>query len=120
MSRLKKRKDFIRLSKTGRKKGMRHFMIQVAPRPLDDATNSEPRVGLTASRRVGGAVQRNRARRRLYSLAEQVIKLHARPDQDYVLIARREILAASFGQLKIELERALDTLDLRRGASDNR
>ena len=84
MSRLKKRKDFIRLSKSGRKKGMRHLMIQVAPRPLDAATSSEPRVGLTASRRVGGAVQRNRARRRLYSLAEQVIKLHSRPDQDYV------------------------------------
>ena len=118
MPRLKKRQDFIRLSKFGRKVGMRHFVLQVAPRPSGDAVNSEPRIGLTASRR--GAVQRNRARRRLCSLAEQVINLNARPDQDYVLIARSEILSASFGQLKLELERALDKLNLRRRASDNR
>ncbi len=120
MPRLKKRQDFIRLSKFGRKVGMSHFLLQVATRPLGDAVNSEPRIGLTASRRVGGAVQRNRARRRLCSLAEQVINLNARADQDYVLIARRGILSASFGQLKLELERALDKLNLRRRASDNR
>ena len=120
MPRLKKRQDFIRLRKFGRKVGMRHFVLQVAPRPSGDAVNSEPRIGLTASRRVGGAVQRNRARRRLCSLAEQVMNLNARPDQDYVLIARSEILSASFGQLKLELERALDKLNLRRRASDNR
>ena len=120
MSRLKKRQDFVRLSKTGRRVAMRHLSLQVAPVPPGVTVSSEPRVGLTASRRVGGAVQRNRARRRLYSLAEQVINLYARPDQDYVLIARREILTASFGELKLELERALKRLNFLRRTSGNR
>lgn len=120
MSRLKKREDFVRLSKTGRRIAMRHLSLRVAPVPPGITVSSEPRVGLTASRRVGGAVQRNRARRRLYSLAEQVINLYARPDQDYVLIARREILTASFGELKLELERALNRLNLLRRTSGNR
>jgi len=94
-------------------------LLQAAPRPSDCVVERKPRVGLTASRRVGGAVQRNRARRRLSSLADQVINLYARSDQDYVLVARPAILIASFSQLKIDLEGVLDKLNLRRHVSDN-
>ena len=119
MSRLKKRKDFLRLNKSGRKAGTRHLLLQVAPRPTDVSIQSGPRVGLTASRRVGGAVQRNRARRRLSSLANQVINSHAMHDQDYVLIARRTILDAPFSQLTSEIEKVLDRLNIRRPLSDS-
>ena len=119
MARLKIRKDFIRLSKSGRKAGTKHLLLQAAPRPPDCVFERKPRVGLTASRRVGGAVKRNRARRRLSSLADQVINLYAQSDQDYVLVARPAILSASFSQLTIELEGVLDKLNLRRHVSDN-
>ncbi len=46
------------------------------------------RYGLTASRKVGNAVTRNRARRRLRVLAHDILPRHAAPGYDYVLIAR--------------------------------
>src|SRR3546814_18546092 len=50
------------------------------------------RVGFTASRRVGNAVGRNRARRRLRAAVQAVIPSHARAGHDYVVIARAETL----------------------------
>ena len=46
------------------------------------------RVGVTATRRIGGAVIRNRAKRRLREAAREMLPSHARPGCDYVLIAR--------------------------------
>ena len=47
------------------------------------------RVGFTATRKVGGAVIRNRAKRRLREAARALLPLHARPGYDYVLVARQ-------------------------------
>ena len=46
------------------------------------------RVGFTATRKVGGAVVRNRAKRRLREVARHLLPLHGRPGVDYVLVAR--------------------------------
>ena len=77
------------------------------------ATDGEPvRVGYTASRRVGGAVQRNRARRRLRAAVGAVMPQHARQGHDYVVIARLETLRRPFRALVHDLETALRRLDL--------
>lgn len=69
------------------------------------------RFGLTASRKVGKAVQRNRARRRLREAARRVLPVRGRPGWDYVLIARRETtVARPFARLMADLERALERL----------
>lgn len=65
------------------------------------------RVGFTASRKVGGAVARNRAKRRLRAVADRVIPLRAEADRDYVLIARAVTLKRPFADLVRDLDRAL-------------
>jgi ribonuclease P protein component len=57
---------------------------------------SSPLVGMAVGRSVGGAVERNRAKRRL---REALAGAPLRPDRDYVVIAGRPVLEAPFGEL---------------------
>ena len=68
------------------------------------------RVGFTASRKVGNAVRRNRARRRLKAAAEQVVPTHGAPGHDIVLIARQTTLERAFPDLVADLTRGLRKL----------
>ena len=68
------------------------------------------RVGITASRKVGGAVDRNRARRRLRALIARVFHDAAAPDMDYVVVARRATISRPFADLISDLEQALRRL----------
>jgi len=76
----------------------------------DRADGETLRVGFTASRKVGGAVQRNRAKRRLRAAAEQVLGSKGRAAHDYVLIARAETVRRPFPLLLDDLDRALQRI----------
>jgi ribonuclease P protein component len=69
------------------------------------------RVGFTASRKVGKAVCRNRAKRRLRAAAERVLPVHGRPGIDYVIIARRGTGDQPFSALLCDLEAALRRIE---------
>ena len=73
------------------------------------------RVGFTATKRIGGAVVRNRAKRRLREAARAVIPLFGVRGCDYVLIARGGTTSRPWGRLLDDLKNALKTLaaDLR-------
>ena len=116
LPRLKKRPDIVRIAKTGRSKAMPGLVLQCAPR---DPTwvGALPRVVFTASRRVGGAVARNRARRRLRAVADQVMVDHAQYDRDYVLIARATTCGRDYAALTCDLRRALEKLGALRAAT---
>lgn len=75
-------------------------------------------VGLTASKKVGGAVQRNRARRRLREAARRLLPELGAPGVDYVLVARQSTPAAPWASLLDDLGTALIRLraDLEAGA----
>jgi len=111
LPRLKRRAEFLRIAGSGRKSVTPGLILQVAPRPVAtaEARSSVPalRVGFTASRKVGIAVERNRARRRLRAAVAQVMPLHAAPDHDYVLVARAATARRPFAALKGDLETAL-------------
>jgi ribonuclease P protein component len=65
------------------------------------------RIGFTASRKVGGAVQRNRAKRRLRAAAAATLPLLGRQGHDYVLVARTATLSRRFAELIRDLSKAL-------------
>ncbi|GKY89167.1 ribonuclease P protein component [Sinisalibacter aestuarii] len=76
------------------------------------------RIGFTASKKVGNAVARNRAKRRLRALARAVLPEAARPGWDYVLVARHgETAARPFTALDDDLRRALAKVHSPRQAS---
>lgn len=68
------------------------------------------RVGFTASRKVGTAVERNRARRRLRAAVAEVLPELGQPGHDYVMIARRATLSRGYGDLLNDLRMALKRL----------
>ena len=79
------------------------------------------RVGFTASRKIGTAVARNRARRRLRAAAQAFLPLYGLPGNDYVLVARLETLTRPFVGLLEDLRSAILAAHERLGRSgDNR
>lgn len=73
----------------------------------DDSVPSTVLYGLTASRKTGNAVLRNRSRRRLRALAQEILAAHALPGRAYVLIARPATAERDFGALRQDLTTAL-------------
>jgi ribonuclease P protein component len=109
VARLKRRADFLRAA-NGRKSHARALTVQMTPRPMEGGGECVPesaRVGLTVTKRVGGAVERNRIRRRLREALRAVPQLAIRPGHDYVIVARRDALAMPFSVLTAELDRAV-------------
>lgn len=105
LARLKRRADFVRVSAKGRRAVRPGFILQAAPRPAEG--DEAVRIGFTASRKVGNAVVRNRAKRRLRALAAEVLTGRGRPGIDYVLIARAATGDRPYAELVSDLETAL-------------
>ncbi|KQT87902.1 ribonuclease P protein component [Aurantimonas sp. Leaf443] len=97
---LRKRAEFLAARK-GRRLNGPFFFVEA----LERGDGAAPRIGLTITKKVGGAVERNRIRRRL----REAIRLGAQADMapgfDYVVVARRELLGLPFEALKDELSR---------------
>ncbi len=71
--------------------------------PSPDGAPQGLRVGFTASRKVGGAVQRNRAKRRMRAAAAATLPLLGRAGHDYVLVARQVTVTCDFQGLVDDL-----------------
>lgn len=100
---LLKRSDFLATARHGDKFVAPSLIMQVRDR-RDDAP---PRLGLTASRKVGNAVIRNRARRRMRAAASQQLNSRARNGYDYVLIARYNTATRPWTGLVDDLDRLI-------------
>lgn len=107
VARLKRRPEFLAVAASRRKWVMPGLILQAASRPEVSTLPSAPRIGFTASRKVGIAVERNRARRRLKAVAEKVVPRCGQPGFDYVAIARQGTLTRPFADLVADFEAAL-------------
>lgn len=119
VGRLKRRPEFLAVAGTRRKHVAPGLILQV--RRHDDRQRPAPgepliRLGLTASKKVGNAVVRNRSRRRLREAAGQILPIHAVPGHDFVLVARGDTAERPWADLLGDLRAALKRLGLWREA----
>ena len=100
-------------------KGVSQARGAVVIQQLDRTDGSDAiRAGFTATRKVGGSVVRNRAKRRLREAARQLLPLYGAPGCDYVLIARMGTADRDWDRLLDDVKSALTRLATPRTASD--
>jgi len=99
--RLRKRSEFLRVQSEGRKLGTPHFLVFVLR-----GSSPGPRLGITVSKKVGSATQRNRIKR----LVREVFRRNKAifpPQRDVVLVAKRTATDLDYVGVLDELRHAL-------------
>ncbi len=86
------------------------MVLQTAPRVCATEAPSMIAVGFTATKKLGGAVVRNRIKRRLRAAVDTVMPDAAHAGHDYVLIGRKAALNAPFEKICKDLQWALRKL----------
>jgi ribonuclease P protein component len=121
IGRLKTRPEFLKVAATGARWVTPGLVLQARRRPASmgpastdtvkntgkDIVAERVRVGFTVSRKVGNAIRRNRARRRLRAVVAEVLPQHGRAGCDYVLIGRAGTLDRRYADLVEDLRTAL-------------
>jgi ribonuclease P protein component len=100
---IKKRADFL-AAQSGERAGSMALLVIRSKTPKKSGS---ARIGFTVTKKLGGAVTRNRIRRRLKEVARQVFPEAASPGYDYVVIARPQAETREFSLLLDDMKRAL-------------
>jgi ribonuclease P protein component len=109
---LRHRPDFLKAA-SARRHGTPSFLLQARPREDDSPV---VRIGFTASKKIGNAVARNRAKRRMRAVARALLPRLAHPGWDYVLVARPgATIDRLYADLLTDMEAALVAVAKGRG-----
>ena len=100
---LRKRADFL-AANAGRRAATAGFVLLVRDRNDSDTVK---RVGFTVTKKIGGAVVRNRMKRRFRALAREILPTSGYPGSDHVMIGRSSGIERDFSELRKDLTRAL-------------
>lgn len=111
MDHIKSRTHFLRAQR-GIRRSTGALTLEVCASP---EAGDGMRVGFTASKKVGNAVARNRAKRRLRAAANALLPLYGLPGNDYVLVARTATLDRPFEALLADLKDALHAANTKLG-----
>lgn len=106
---LKKRKDFVRVAKKGEKIVTTSFILQAA-RSLS-VEDIGPKFGFTTTKKIGHAVVRNRARRRMRAVVRELYKTKAHNNTEYVLIGRFSTADCPYKDMHRDLNYALKKMN---------
>ena len=110
---LRRRSDFL-AANHGLRQTTPGFLLQARERKPDEGDPDIIRIGFTCSKKVGNAVTRNRAKRRLREIARLVLPHQGRAGWDYVLIGRvQTTVSQSFDQLVSDLGKTLSRIHQR-------
>ena len=115
MKTIPSRAGFLAARSMGAKALARGLVIQAIARDSDDW-----RIGLTATKKIGNAVTRNRARRRMRALARDHLSPLAKNGIDYVLIARHDTATANWQDMANGLQKAIRYLHRTAAIGTNR
>lgn len=117
---LKNRTEYLGVAATGFKKPMPGLVLQGKPAETAKTTGTTGTkgdnkiwVGITATKRTGGAVERNRIKRRLRQVIKEVLPSHGRAGYQYVVIGRKNTLKRPYDLLREDLKTALAVLHKR-------
>lgn len=103
---MRRRTDFLKTA-DARRQSTPGFFLQARKRPIHEPGDGM-RIGFTCSKKVGNAVARNRAKRRLREIARRVLPGSGRAGWDYVLVGRATATAQRpFAELCMDLQNAL-------------
>jgi ribonuclease P protein component len=103
---ISKRADFL-AANGGLRTTTPGFVLLVRDRKDDDP---QMRVGFTVTKKIGGAVVRNRMKRRFRALAREIVPTNGFSGADHVMIGRARGIERDFGAMRSELANALDRL----------
>ena len=103
-----KRSDFLLAAKSGFKFVKPAFVVQVRKR--DSASDTTIRIGFTATKKLGNAVMRNRAKRRLRVMVRTLVPEFGVEGCDYVFIGRDAIYTAGFNTIMSDMRHSLRRL----------
>ena len=96
---IKKRVDFLKVSKSGKKFFTKGFILQKYKRNMD-LEEDTTRVGFTITKKIGGAVERNKIKRRFRAIMREIFAKYLKKNYDYVIIANKKSLVMDYKELK--------------------
>lgn len=107
---IKKRADFLLANSSAKRFITGSFILQLQQRAPTHPAGKMPRFGFTVTKKMGGAVIRNRIKRRLREAVRAAALPYVREGYDYILISRHKALTCTFAELVRDMEFAFSKI----------